>query len=298
MLDAVNPRWQRAGDVRMPVVGATRRQRTVQWVLGSDTLPISDTEYQDLRAERARTSKRLRVEVLFDQLATNVVEWHQAMVRFASRLSAIGPTAVLDTKTWVRAERECSLMLRVANVLSAAFSFTEAGEQDERHKKHECGNAVCTIARELRNRLQHDVLSSSHRYGPILSSCGTPGRPKVVGLRVRWRDVRDSIEGSKKNLQNRKRQFEDACKGEFPELDEIDVCTVINEHLRCLSTVMNDLRQQDPPDQLIATHERLSQQGESSQQGEPWSRYVVSPKGQTVHLKLGVCAAEKQVRQL
>ncbi len=271
--------------------GVTRRQQTVQWVLGSDTLLISDTEYQDLRAERARTSKRLRVEVLFEQLATNVVEWHQAMVRFASRLSAAG-TFALERATWVRAERECNLMLRVANVLSAAFSFTEAGEQDGRHWRHECGNSICTIARELRNRLQHDVLGSVHRYGPIPALRGAPGVPKVVGLRVRWRDVRDNIEG--RGSEKRRRQFEDACRTEFPDLDEIDLFTVINEHLRCLSTVMKDVRRQWPPDELIAVHKRLARQGESSQQGEPWGRYVVSPKGKTVHLKV----AEDNVGQI
>ena len=283
MAGAAKPRWQRAGDVGMTVAAATPRQRTVQWVLGSDTLLISDTEYQDLRAERARISQRLRVEVLFDQLATNVIEWHQAIVRFASRLSAAG-TFALERATWVRAERECSLMLRVANVLSAAFSFTEAVEQDGPHRRHECGNSICTIARELRNRLQHDVLGSSHHYGPIPTLRNTPGEPKVVGLRVRWRDVRDRIEG--RGSEKRRRQFEDACRTEFPELDEIDLFTVINEHLRCLSTVMKDVRQQWPPDDLIAVHKRLAQRGESSQQGEPWSRYVVSPKGKTVHLKL------------
>ena len=110
----------------------------------------------------------------------------------------------------------------------------------------------------------------------------TPGVPKVVGLRVRWQDVRDTIERSPK----RRKQFEDACKSTFPKLDEMDVFTVVSEHLRCLSTVMTDVRRQAPPDELIAIHKRLSQQGESSRQGEPWSRYVVSPKGKPVHLKL------------
>ena len=115
-------------------------------------------------------------------------------------------------------------------------------------------------------------------YGTVV----TPGVPKVVGLRVRWQDVRDTIERSPK----RRKQFEDACKSTFPKLDEMDVFTVVSEHLRCLSTVMTDVRRQAPPDELIAIHKRLSQQGESSRQGEPWSRYVVSPKGKPVHLKL------------
>ena len=181
-------------------------------------------------------------------------------------------------------------MLRVANVLSAAFSFTEAVEEDDRHRKHQCGNSVCTIARELRNRLQHDVVGSKHRYGPTSASRDTPGAPKVVGLRVRWQDVRDTIERSPK----RRNQFEAACKSAFPELEEIDVFTVVGEHLRCLSTVMAEVRRQPPPDELIAVHKRLSQQGESLQQGEPWNRYVVSPNGETVHLKL----AEDNVDQI
>ena len=253
-------------------------------------MPISETDYRDLCAERDRVSKRLREEVLFEQLATNVVEWHQAVVKFASWLSAVGTIAFFETATWVRVERECSLMLRVANVLSAAFSFTEAVEEDGRHRKHQCGKSVCTIARELRNRLQHDVLSSSHRYGPTPASRDTPGTPKVVGLRVRWQDVRDTIERSPK----RRKQFEYACRSAFPKLDEIDVFTVIGEHLRCLSTVMAKVRREAPPDELIAAHKRLSQQGDSLQQGKPWNRYVVSPEGKTVHLKL----AEDNVDQI
>ena len=237
-------------------------------------MPISETNYRDLCAERDRVSRRLREEVLFEQLATNVVEWHQAVVRFASRLSAAGTIAFFDRATWIRTERECSLMLRVANVLSAAFSFTEAVEQDGRHRKYQCGNSICTIARELRNRLQHDVLGSSHRYGPNPASRDAPGAPKVVGLRVRWQDVRDAIERSPK----RRKQFEDACESAFPSLDEIDVFTVVSEHLRCLSTVMTDVRRQAPPDELVAVHKRLSQQGESLRQDEPWNRYVVSPR--------------------
>ena len=266
----------------MTAAGSTPDQRGAQWVLGSDTLPISERDYRDLCAERDRVSKRLREEVLFEQLATNVVEWHQAAVRFASRLSAAGAIAFFERATWVRADRECSLMLRVANVLSAAFSFTEAVERDGRHRKHQCGNPICTIARELRNRLQHDVLGSRQRYGPMPASRDTLGVPKVVGLRVRWEDVRDTIERSPK----RKKQFEDACKSAFPMLDEIDVFSVVREHLRCLSTVMTEVRRQAPPDELIAIHKRLARRGESSRQGEPWNRYVVSPKGVTVHLKV------------
>ena len=96
--------------------------------------------------------------------------------------------------------------------------------------------------------------------------------------------MRDSIEGSSK--LKRRDQFEGACKGAFPKLEEIDVFTVVREHLRCLSTVMTYMRRQAPPDELIAVHKRLSRQGESSRQGEPWNRYVVSPEGMTVHLKV------------
>ena len=103
-----------------------------------------------------------------------------------------------------------------------------------------------------------------------------------MGLRVRWEDVRDSIERS----SQRRKQFEDACKSAFPTLEEIDVFRVVREHLRCLSAVMTDVRPQAPPDELIAIHKRLSRQGESSRQVEPWNRYVASPKGMTVHLKV------------
>ena len=137
-----------------------------------------------------------------------------------------------------------------------------------------------------------DVLGSSHRFGPIPGLRDTPPVPKVVVLRVRWRDVRDGIEGG--GSKQRRAQFEKACGAEFPELDEIDLFTVINEHLRCLSTVMKDVRRQWPPDDLIAVHKRVAEQRESLRQGDPWSRYVVSPKGKMVHLKL----AEDNVDQI
>lgn len=266
----------------MTGAGATADQRGVQWVLGTDTLLISEADYRELCAERERVSRRLREEVLFEQLATNVVEWHQAVVRFASRLSAASRFAFLDRATWAKTESECSLMLRVANVLSASFSFTEAVEQDRRHRKHDCENPICTIARELRNQLQHDALGSRHRYGSIPTSRDTPGVPTVVRLRVRWEDVRDSIERSSKS----QRRFEAACRSAFPELEEIDVFTVVREHLRCVSAVMTDVRRQAPPDELVPVHKRLSRQGESSGQGSPWNRYVASPNGMTVHLKV------------
>ena len=265
----------------MTEAGSTPDQRGVQWVFGSDTLPISETDYRELLAECEQVSRRLREEVLFEQLATNVVELHQAMVRFASRLSAASRFAFLDRATWARTETECSLMLRIANVLSASFSFTEAVEQDGRHQRHECGNPICTIARELRNQLQHDVLGSRHRYGSIPTSHDTPGVPIVVRLRVRWKDVRDSI----KRSSRKKRRFEKACSSAFPKLEEIDVFTVVREHLRCISDVMTDVRRQAPADELVTIHKRLSRQGEPSQRSEPWNRCVVSPKGMTVHLQ-------------
>ena len=104
--------------------------------------------------------------------------------------------------------------------------------------------------------------------------------------------MRDRIEG--RGSEKKRRQFEDACRTEFPKLDEIDLVTVINEHLRCLSTVMKDVRRQSPPDELIAVHKRVARQGESPEQGESWGRYVVSPKGKTVHLKV----AEDNVDQI
>ena len=38
------------------------------------------------------------------------------------------------------------------------MAFTENVEKDDRHKHHKCAKPICTIARELRNRLQHGIV--------------------------------------------------------------------------------------------------------------------------------------------
>lgn len=124
----------------MTVLNPTRRQRAAQWVLGSDALLVGADDYAKVRDERESVTTRLREEALFDQLATNVIEWHEAMVRFAARLSS--GVALSTRETWARTEQECSLMLRIANVLSAAFSFSEAVERNGRHRKHGCGDSI------------------------------------------------------------------------------------------------------------------------------------------------------------
>ena len=176
-----------AGLPSMAEVDPTPPQRVAKGVLGADALLIGADHYARVREERQAITRRLREEVLFDQLATNVIEWHEAMVIFAARLSS--GVAFSTSETWARAERECSLMLRVANVLSAAFSFTEAIERDGRHRKHGCGNSLCTIARSLRNRLQHDVLGHGHYYSPVIVSRDAP---QTHAAAASGRSVRES----------------------------------------------------------------------------------------------------------
>ena len=260
---------------------ATPRQQVVEWALGRETTFRTGTnEFAKFLEERQALTRRLREETLFDQLATNVIEWHEAMIRFAARLSS--GVGLGSRETWARAEQECSLMLRVANVLSAAFSFSEAVERDGRHRKHGCGDSICTIARALRNRLQHDLLGHSHWYSPLSVSRDSPqarampsnDRKDVVELRVRWKDISDSI----RNAGSRRR-FESACRQEFPDTNEIDTVIVVNGHLRCLSKVMTTKRAKQPLDALTVIHRRLSQQAGS------WDRTAVSPTGKTLALK-------------
>ena len=264
----------------MTVLNPTRQRPAAPWVLGSDAFLLGADDYTKVREERDSITKRLREEALFDQLATNVIEWHEAMVRFAARLSS--GVALSTRETWATTERECSLMLRVANILSAAFSFSEAVERNGRHRKHGCGDSICTIARALRNRLQHDVLGHSHWYSPITVSRDSPqaralpsnDRKDLVELRVRWKDISDSIRDA-----TSRRQFESACRQEFPDAKAIDAIIVVNGHLRCLSKVMTAKRIKQPLDTLTVIHGRLAQQAGS------WDRTAVSPAGKTLALK-------------
>ena len=106
-------------------------------------------------------NKRFQEEMLFDQLVTTVIEWHEAMVKFAARSDA---ASVSSYPTMLKKIRECNVMLRIANILSTALSFTENIEDDRRHNKHECGKPICTIARELRNRIQHSSIRPHARW--------------------------------------------------------------------------------------------------------------------------------------
>ena len=123
---------------------------------------ISHEDYDKVCEEKKQITKRLQEEMLFDQLATTVIEWHQAMVKFAARSDASSFSSYL---TVLKKIRECNLMLRIANILSAALSFTEYVKDDDRHNKHKCGNPICTIARELRNGIQHSWIQSQQPGG-------------------------------------------------------------------------------------------------------------------------------------
>ena len=96
----------------------------------NEFIPISQENYEKVRDERNLVKKRMQKEILFDQLLTNVIEWHESMSRFAARMgSSVGRNA------W-KLYRECSLMLRVANVLSACVSFTENSEKHGKYSPH------------------------------------------------------------------------------------------------------------------------------------------------------------------
>ena len=210
-----------------------------------ERVPISQDDYERARDTFALMEERLQEETLFDQLATNVIEWQQAMVRLAGRANG----STLDS--WERIVRECDPVRRVANVLSAALSFLENVDKDETHKKHLCGNAMCTIARELRNRLQHGRVQDAYSFpetavwidAPQMKMMPANFRKTGVELKVRWRPVRDQIKnGNKKREEQRKERFERACAQEFPGLETVDVAVVVNSHMRCLSDVMNGER--------------------------------------------------------
>ena len=139
--------------------------------------------------------------------------------------------------------------IAIANVLSAAMAFTENVEKDDRHKQHMCGKPICTIARELRNRLQHGIVKDQPWAGRTNLDVAAPQKSRMpvnftqhdVELRVPWRDVRDDIEREAKS-KKRAAKFQKACEKEFPNLDYIDVTVAVNGHLRCLSDVMNKAR--------------------------------------------------------
>ena len=215
----------------------------------NDFIPISQEDYENACDERNLIKKRLQKEMLFDQLLTNVIEWHESMVRFAGRTGSSK-----GANTW-KHYRECGLMLRLANVLSACVSFTDNS------KEHQCRKPMCTIAKELRNQLQHSEVddlpvikwTSVWIETPQMKSMPSNFRKTGVGLRVRWRGILDDIRPKK-----RRERFERACKQAFPTLDEVDTVIVINNHLRCLSDVMSRERQEmGSPDELLGIHAML-----------------------------------------
>ena len=154
-------------------------------------MQISREDYDKVSEE---INKRFQEEIIFDQLVTTVIEWHEAMVKFAARSDA---ASVSSYPTMLKKIRECNLMLRIANILSTALSFTENIEDDCRHNKNECGKPICTIARELRNRIQHSSIRPQHGGGWTNMRLATPQMNEMpanftknsVTLSIPWRKV-------------------------------------------------------------------------------------------------------------
>ena len=218
-------------------------------------MQISREDYDKVSEE---INKRFQEEIIFDQLVTTVIEWHEAMVKFAARSDA---ASVSNYPTMLKKIRECNLMLRIANILSTALSFTENIEDDRRHNKHECGKPICTIARELRNRIQHSSIRPQHGGGWTNMRLATPQMNEMpanftknsVTLSIPWRKVWDDIERQNRDGQKRAKRFEQACKQEFPNRDSLDIVIVINGYLKCLSDVINKRREAQP----FRTHTEL-----------------------------------------
>ena len=176
-------------------------------------MQISREDYDKVSEE---INKRFQEEIIFDQLVTTVIEWHEAMVKFAARSDA---ASVSSFPTMLKTIRECNLMLRIANILSTALSLTENIEDDRRHNKHECGKPICTIARELRNRIQHSSIRPQHGGGWTNMRLTTPKMNEMpanltknsVTLSIPWRKVWDDIERQNRDGQKRAKRFEQAC---------------------------------------------------------------------------------------
>ena len=215
--------------------------------VGGDSIPIARVDFERLRCDRERLRRRLDAEFLFDHLAENAVEWREAMTRYVVRRKSA------RLRNWLRDMTECRLLLRIANVLSAAVSFTENVDHDDAHKNHRCGTPMCTIARELRNRIQHGIVEG--RYvttgqavwisAPQMKRMPSNGNKDGVQLMIQWRDLLDEIQNGRKGRERRE-QFGEACRKEFPDSDTVDAVIVINSHLNCLSDVMKKHRQQWP----------------------------------------------------
>ena len=226
----------------------------LRMVGGEDSIPIARVDFERLRRDLTQLERRLDAECLFDHLAENVVEWREAMTRFVVRSQSASP------QHWLKDMTECRLLLRIANVLSAAFSFTENIDQDDAHKKYRCGTPMCTIARGLRNRIQHGIVEGRHVTAghavwisaPQMKSMPSNGIKDGVHIVIRWRDL---LEDMRRYGRGR---FEDACRKEFPNSDTVDAVIVINSHLKCLSDVMKEYRQRWPVEgTLDKAHELL-----------------------------------------
>ena len=246
-------------------------------------MQISREDCDKVREEKKQIKKRFQEEILFDQLATTVIEWHEAMVKYAARSDA---ASFSSYPTILKNIRECNVMLRIANILSAALSFTEDVEDDDRHNKHKCGNPICTIARELRNGIQHSWIQSQQPGGswtnmrlttPQMDEMPANSTKNSVTLSIPWQEVRDDL--AQKN-QKRAERFERACEQEFPNRDSLDVVIVINGYLKCLLDVINKQRMAQPLDELLRTHTELLEKATA-----PNDRDAVSPDGERIHLE-------------
>ena len=224
-----------------------------------ESIAIRREEFEGARDERLQVRRLLHEETLFDQLATNVTDWLESMVRAAAKFGA-------SYLNWSRTG-DRDLTLRVANVLSAAMSFVENVEKDDMHMHHKCGMPMCTIARELRNRLQHGMvnvqpvagLTNLHIVAPQKLTMPVNFTQHSVELRVPWRDVRDDIiDRNPRRERKRRDRFQQACRLAFPNLDTIDVVVVVHGHLRCLSDLMNRERKNaGDPDKFVEIHRLL-----------------------------------------
>ena len=246
-------------------------------------MQISREDCDKVREEKKQINKRFQEEILFDQLATTVIEWHEAMVKYAARSDA---ASFSSYPTILKNIRECNVMLRIANILSAALSFTEDVEDD--HRQHECGNLICTIARELRNGIQHSWIQSQPRghwtnmliTTPKMNEMPANSTKNSVTLSIPWQKVREDLARKNQKGQERAERFERACKQEFPNRDSFDVVIVINGYLKCLSDVINKQRMAQPLDELLRTHTELLEKATA-----PNDRDAVSPDGEKIHLE-------------
>ena len=258
---------------------------TLRVVGGEDSIPIARVDFERLRGDLTRLKRRLDAEFLFDHLAENVVEWREAMTRFVVRSQSAGP------QHWLKDMTECRLLLRIANVLSAAFSFTENVDHDDAHKKYRCGTPMCTIARGLRNRIQHGIVESRHVTAghavwisaPQMKSMPSNGIKDGVHVMIRWRDLLDDMRRyGRGRFENACRRFEDACRREFPNSDTVDAVIVINSHLNCLSDVMKEHRQRWPVEGTLDKAHELLQKASSL---ESSLVHAEAPDGESIWIK-------------